>query len=164
MVRTWYLETMDTQNSLTIGRLAAQTGVGVETIRFYERKGLIQKPVKRGSGYRQYSNDDPRKVHFIRRAQDLGFTLREIKELLEMDAKAGVSCAAVKPKTRAKLEEVEGKIEDLKRMRDALKRLQTCCGLDVGKDDHCRILDCFQSGCSCCQVSKRPTRRKGAGR
>src|SRR5579859_2982885 len=119
---------MESRNTLTIGRLAAQTGVGVETIRFYERKGLIRKPLKRASGYRQYSDDDSRRIHFIRRAQELGFTLREIKDLLDMDARASISCSAVKPKTEAKLQEVQDKIEDLKRMRDALKRLQTCCG------------------------------------
>jgi MerR family mercuric resistance operon transcriptional regulator len=146
--------------NLTIGKQAEQTGVGVETIRFYERKGLIRQPTKTGSGYRRYSDDDPRRIHFIRRAQDLGFSLREIKNLLEMDVKAGVSCPNVRPITRAKLEEVEGKIEDLRRIRSALVRVNRCCGPgSSGKSDRCRILDCFQDGCRCCELRGPVSRR-----
>ena len=101
---------------LTIGKLAEKAQVGVETIRFYERKGLIKKPTSRRGAFRVYSNELISKIYFIKKAQDLGFTLNEVKELLELNTKPRITCGTVKIKTLAKIEEIDAKIADLKRM------------------------------------------------
>jgi len=78
--------------SMTIGKLAKRAGVGVETIRFYERKGLLPEPPRRYSGYREYPESAIDRVRFIRRAKELGFTLKEIGELLELRIRPGTTC------------------------------------------------------------------------
>src|SRR4051812_48184680 len=117
-VRTWYSWTMT--NALTIGTLAEQSGVGVETVRFYERKGLIDRPAKRAVGYRQYSADDVLRIQFIKRTQELGFSLREIKELLSLNTRPQATCADMRVRTDRKIEEIEAKIQDLKTMKKTL--------------------------------------------
>ncbi len=128
-------------NRFTIGKLARASGVGVETVRFYERKGLIARPTAR-EGYRIYSEDDARRIRFIKRAQELGFTLKELKTLLELNANRRLTCAEVQHHTDAKTSEVEAKIRDLQKMKRSLKNLSKAC--DDGKDAvaQCRIPDC----------------------
>lgn len=92
---------------LKIGEVASQAGVGVETIRFYERKGLIDRPRRPLSGFRHYDDQMPRRIRFIRHAQELGFSLREIRELFDLRVDPSVSCADVKAKAVAKIGEVE---------------------------------------------------------
>src|SRR3989338_7084100 len=107
--------------SFTIGKVAGLTGVGIETLRFYEREGLIPEPPRRGSGYREYPPVIVDRIHFIKRAKDLGFTLAEIRELLSLSVGPKSTCADVKKKAEEKITEVEVKIADLKRIQKALQ-------------------------------------------
>jgi len=133
-------------NRFTIGKLARASGVGVETVRFYERKGLITRPTAR-EGYRIYSEDDARRIRFIKRAQELGFTLREITGLFELHGDSRVvSCGSVKRHTDAKLKEVEQKMRDLQKMKRSLKKLSEACGDGKEAVARCRISDCFEPG------------------
>ena len=126
------------QNSFTIGQLAAGGGVGVETIRFYQRKGLLDQP-ERESGIRRYGADDLRCLRFIKQAQSAGFTLEEIKELLALDA--GEDRSRARTLAAARIEALDAKIAELKRARDALKRLATECS--KGDSGPCPILASF---------------------
>ncbi|MDZ7829019.1 MAG: MerR family DNA-binding protein [Halofilum sp. (in: g-proteobacteria)] len=113
-------------STLSIGRLAKSTGVGVETIRFYEREGLLEAPARTASGYRQYTPDAVSRLGFIRRAKQLGFSLGEIRELLSLAGAEG-DRAQVKALTEHKLAEIERRIEELHRMRAALAELNRQC-------------------------------------
>jgi MerR family transcriptional regulator, mercuric resistance operon regulatory protein len=123
---------------LTIGRLAAEGGVGVETVRFYQRKGLLQTP-PRDSGIRRYSSEDLRRLRFIRQAQAAGFTLEQIKELLTLDS--GEDRDRARELAQSRLEALDEKIAELTRARNALGRLAEACGAE-GKGD-CPILASF---------------------
>jgi MerR family mercuric resistance operon transcriptional regulator len=126
--------------ALTIGRLAKQAGVGVETIRFYEREGLIAQPDRRPSGYRQYPPEAVRRVRFIRHAKELGFTLREIQELLGLRVDPRSTCADVRGRAKAKIADIEERIASLQRMKGALERLcRKCRGREPATE--CPILD-----------------------
>ncbi|WP_043342333.1 MerR family transcriptional regulator [Belnapia moabensis] len=124
--------------SLTIGELAAAGGVGVETIRFYQRKGLLRTPA-RGDGIRHYGREDVRRLRFVRQAQTAGFTLEEIRELLDLDASEDRSRA--RELAKARIEALDAKIADLHRARDALRRLARKCG--EGSIGPCPILTSF---------------------
>lgn len=132
----------------TISSLARLSGVGVETVRFYERRGLIKQPSVK-EGFRKYSEEDARRIRFIKRAQDLGFTLKEIKALLELNADPRATCSDVKNQTEAKMKEVEEKIRDLKKMKRSLKNLSEACGESKKAMAHCEILSCFEPGWNC---------------
>ena len=124
--------------SLTIGELAAAGGVGVETIRFYQRRDLLRTPA-RGGGIRHYGRDDVRRLRFIRQAQAAGFTLEEIRELLELDA--GEDRGRARELAKARIEALDAKIADLQRARDALRRLARECG--AGSTGPCPIFASF---------------------
>lgn len=126
--------------SLTIGQVARQAGVGVETIRFYEREGLIAEPARRESGYRQYGPEAVTRIRFVRHARDLGFSLKEIRELLELRVHPESSCADVRARVRSKIEDVESKMASLARMKAALARLELRCG-GQGPTSDCPILE-----------------------
>jgi len=126
--------------SLTIGELAAAAGVGRETIRYYERTGLLKEPPRSGAGYRQYAADAVDRLRFIRRSQELGFTLREIAELLSFRIDEVSACDTVQARARAKLVTVEEKIDDLRRIGDALERLVEKCEARQPTSD-CPILE-----------------------
>ncbi len=132
---------------MTIGKLAKEAGVGVETIRFYERKGLIRKPPKKDGGFRTYSEDEVVRIRFIRRAQELGFTLREVKELVELQTKKKMTGGQVQKKADQKLEEIRQKISDLQKMEESLAQLSRLCGAGEQSANECRFLDCFEKGC-----------------
>lgn len=132
---------------MTIGKLAKAAGVGVETIRFYERRGIIRKPLKRDSGFRSYAPDEATRVLFVKRAQELGFTLREIKELLDIQAKRKITGSQIKEKAEEKIAEIRKKISDLHHMEASLRRLSDVCGRGEQAIRECKIFDCFQSGC-----------------
>src|SRR5207245_11222249 len=100
---------------LTTGQLARRGGVGVETVRFYERQGLLEEPARKESGYRQYEEDVVARLRFIRRAKELGFSLKEINELLALRVDPDTTCAEVRTKAQAKIADVEQKIEALQR-------------------------------------------------
>lgn len=125
-------------NSLTIGQLAAGGGVGVETIRFYQRKGLLETPT-RETGIRRYGSEDLRRLRFIRQAQAAGFTLEEIRELLELDSSEDRSRA--RELAGSRIESLDAKIAELERARNALKRLAAECG--KGRSGPCPILASF---------------------
>jgi MerR family transcriptional regulator, copper efflux regulator len=130
---------------LTIGQLAKAGGVGVETIRFYEREGLIEEPPRRRSGYRQYPLSAVRRVLFIRRAKELGFTLSEIQGLLSLRVASDRTCAEVRDLTRAKLLDIERRIAELQRMGAALSRVARACR-GKGPTSECPLLDALDEG------------------
>lgn len=110
---------------LTIGTLAKRGGVNVETIRYYQRRGLLQEPIKPQGGFRHYSPDTVKRVRFIKRAQSLGFTLEEITGLLALDERK--ACLETRGIAAHKLELIEEKLADLTKMRNALTRLVREC-------------------------------------
>jgi MerR family mercuric resistance operon transcriptional regulator len=126
--------------SLKIGQVAGRTGLGVETIRFYERQGLIDEPPRRQSGYREYPEGVVTRIRFIKRAKELGFSLREIRELLDLRMRPDTTCAELKQQVTAKTAEVAGKLRDLERIHAALSRLAECCEGD-GPRSECPVLD-----------------------
>src|SRR5262249_35673627 len=125
---------------LTIGQVARQAGVGVETVRFYEREGLLEQPARRESGYRQYEDGVVARLRFIRRAKELGFTLKEIRELLALRDDPDASRADVRQRAEDKVADIEARVRDLLRMRDALLRLTAACH-GQGPADGCPILE-----------------------
>ena len=113
--------------SLRIGQLAQRSGVGVETVRFYEREGLIPAPPRRPSGYRDYPLETVDRIVFIRRAKELGFSLKEISELLDLRVRPRHNCAHVKRNADAKIADIDIKMAALRRMRRALMDLTRAC-------------------------------------
>jgi MerR family copper efflux transcriptional regulator len=112
---------------LSIGQLAREADIHLETIRFYEREGLMPVPARLPSGHRSFDNIALGRLRFIKRAQQLGFSLAEVRELLELQAQPDRDCADVCEKARQKLTDVEQKIRDLTRMKRALRHLTDCC-------------------------------------
>jgi Zn(II)-responsive transcriptional regulator len=133
---------------LTIGTLADVSGVGVETVRFYQRKGLVRTPVAL-TGFRTYVEDDAKRIRFIKRAQELGFTLREIKGLLALNVAPRATCADVKGHTDAKLNEIDRKIRDLRKMKRSLARLSAACAGGKRAIAECRIAHCLEPNNRC---------------
>ena len=112
---------------LTIGRVARLAGVGVETIRFYERKGLIPDPPRKASGYRQYPQEAVYRIRFIRRAKALGFSLQETKELFALRVDSESTCQDIRNRAEAKILDIEEKIRVLAKMKDELAKLAAAC-------------------------------------
>lgn len=128
---------------LRIGEVAKQSGVGVETVRFYERNGLLAEPKRKASGYRQYDEEAIAVLRFIRRAKELGFTLKEIKALLNLRLDRTATRAEVREQARKKVADIEAKITDLQRMSDSLQSLiKKCHGHGTTKG--CPILAALQ--------------------
>ncbi len=126
-------------NSLKTGELAKQAEVNVETLRFYERKGLLPEPPRLTSGYREYPPDTVERIRFIQRAKELGFTLREIKGLLELRVDPDTTCSQVREQAAEKIADVKQKISDLKKIERALNKLMNSCR-GSGPVDGCPIL------------------------
>ena len=114
-------------SEMTIGKAARAAGVGVETIRFYERNGLIEQPPKPARGFRVYPEETVRRVRFIRQGQELGFSLRQIAELLSLKADPATDCSDVRRRAQAKLDEVDEKLATLTGIRAALEELIAAC-------------------------------------
>lgn len=112
---------------MTIGELAAAADVNVQTVRYYERRGILAEPRRTDSGYRQYAAETAERLRFIKRAQQLGFSLEEIQELLELRVDDPSVCAAVEATTRRKITDVEQKIRELERLNRVLQRLAASC-------------------------------------
>ena len=113
---------------MTIGELAKKTTVNAQTIRYYEREGLLPDAHRwPDSGYRDFDEEALLRLRFIRSAKDLGFTLREIKELLDLRILPGESCKEMKSLLKAKLEEVDQRIKDMRRLRRVLQKLVAAC-------------------------------------
>ena len=113
--------------ALSIGEVADRAGVGVQTIRYYERRGLVSEPPRSSGGFRQFPERTVRRIRFIKRAQGLGFTLEEIEELLNLRADESASCSDVRSRAVAKLHEIDEKIDELREMREALQELVDAC-------------------------------------
>ncbi len=136
---------MDTRVAeLTIGKVARSAGLAIDTVRYYEREGLIEKPARTASGYRHYRADVIARLRFIRQAKELGFTLTEIRELLTLKVAPGKSCADVKSRAEAKIADVEQRIAQLARMKRALTKLVTACS-GRGPTSECPILDAMET-------------------
>jgi len=126
--------------NLTVGRLAKEVGINLETIRYYERRGLISEPPRNKSGHRQYSQEAVKRTDFIKRCQTLGFSLKEIEEILELRITPESSCADMKSRVAKKLTDVDKKVDELVQIRDALNRLlKKCTG--KGPIGSCPILE-----------------------
>jgi MerR family transcriptional regulator, copper efflux regulator len=127
--------------SLTIGKLAKDAGVNLETVRYYERRGLLPKPPRStSSGYRQFPEDAARRLRFIRRAQELGFSLAEIGELLSLRVSRTSTSGAIRTRTEAKIADIDSKIRTLESMKKSLQRLTKACDGCAPMAD-CPILD-----------------------
>ncbi|MFQ6104758.1 MAG: MerR family DNA-binding protein [Candidatus Glassbacteria bacterium] len=131
-------------NSLTIGQVAKEAGVNVETIRYYERRGLITRPPRPEYGYRRYPGDTVTRISFIKRAQELGFSLREISELLSLRVNPDTTCADVKHRAEKKINDIEERIRVLRKMKKALKKLAVSCD-GRGPTGECPILEFLDS-------------------
>ena len=128
---------------LTISQVASAADVNVETIRYYERRGLVPAPRRTPSGYRQFAEDAVTRLRFIKHAQDLGFSLKEIQELLALRVRHGGACDTVQRKTRQKIELVEQRIRDLQRIKRTLGRLAAACAARR-RTDECPILEALE--------------------
>jgi Hg(II)-responsive transcriptional regulator len=124
---------------MRIGEVAQHADVNVQTLRYYERRGLLPPPRRRPSGYREYPADTVRLVRFIKRAQDLGFTLRDIEELIELRRSPARNCASVRAAVARKAEDVAAKIRQLTALQKALAELTDACGSANGS--RCPIID-----------------------
>lgn len=128
---------------LSIGKLGERTGVNIETIRYYEKIGLLSPPDRSASGYRQYGAAHLGRLRFIRRGRDLGFSIDAIRALLRLAEHPDCPCDDADHLATQHLVEVERKIAELGRLRDELKKLADCHGGSVAE---CRILDALASG------------------
>lgn len=129
----------------TVGRLAREVGINLETVRFYERNGLLPKPRRSASGYRLYTTDVTRRLKFIKRAQELGFSLHEIRELLALRASPGTNRnGEIRRRTELKIADIENKIKTLELMRGVLRNLvESCCA--CAPHSKCPILESFEN-------------------
>ncbi len=130
-----------TEARLTIGRVAEAAGVNIETIRYYQRRGLINLPPKRARGFRYYPPSTANRVRFIKRAQSLGMSLKEVQRLLRLDAKG--ACSETRSLAVAKLALIEEKLSELTQLRDVLQRLVVACDQPHGAS--CPIIDRLES-------------------
>ena len=129
------MKELDSNGSgLTVGRTASLAAVGIPTMRFYERAGLLPKPTRTAANYRLYPEDVVTRIRFIKRAQQLGFTLKEIKELLGLRISRRTSCAQVRSHAENKMADIEKRISSLREMKRALTRLAHDCETQSGGD------------------------------
>lgn len=128
--------------SLTVGELAERAGIHPESVRFYETQRLMPEPVRTRAGYRMYTEVSVRRIRFIKRAQELGFSLKEVKELLAFSEDRGLDCSDVRALAQAKVVEISSKIETLESMRRALGELTEACP-GSGSVTRCSILECI---------------------
>ncbi len=130
-------------STYSIGFIAKQSGISVETIRYYEKEGLIEAPDRKESGYRQYKDGAIERLSFIQQAKELGFSLKEIRELLSIKSDANMVCNDVKQLAQEKLSGIENKIKMLQRMRKSLKKLIDVCPGQAPLNE-CPILDALE--------------------
>lgn len=126
-------------SEITIGELADRVGINIETIRYYEREGIIPEPPRNKSGYRIYGREDITRLEFIKTAKMLGFSLQEISELLSLSVDQDSDFKEVRCRVQEKVEVIDKKIEKLKRMRQILTELITACDTEK-TTDRCPIL------------------------
>jgi len=130
---------MEEMGRIAIGALSKQTGTNIETIRYYERVGLLPAPGRTAGGYRLYGPDHLKRLTFIRRARALGFSLAEVRRLLTLSDQRRRPCAEVRVVAAAHLEDVKGKIADLRQMERVLKETVARC--DAGSGSQCPMID-----------------------
>lgn len=130
--------------SLKIGEVAERGGVNLQTIRYYEREGLLAEPPRQASGYRMFPETAVHRIRFIKRAQELGFSLAEIRELLSLREEAHADARAMRERAQAKIADIERKILTLRAMKSALHRLTEKCP-GCGPLSDCPILDALQA-------------------
>jgi Hg(II)-responsive transcriptional regulator len=130
------------ENKLTVGKVAKAAGVGVETLRFYEREGVLDPPARTASGYRIYDAHTIDRIRFIHRAQGLGFTLREIRELIALDSDPDAECDELRAHAVHKVELIERKIADLEAMKIGLGALLDSCTAGQPIRD-CPVMRCL---------------------
>jgi MerR family mercuric resistance operon transcriptional regulator len=130
--------------ALKIGEVAERGGVNLQTIRYYEREGLLPEPPRLESGYRMFPESTVRRVRFIKRAQEIGFSLGEIRELLSLRVDAQRESAEVRALAQAKMADIDGKIRTLKAMKTVLNRLTERCS-GCGPASECPILESIDS-------------------
>jgi MerR family copper efflux transcriptional regulator len=131
---------------MTRTALARRVGVNGETIRFYESRGLLPEPARTAAGYRQYGGADAARLVFIKRSQELGFTLEEIKELLSLHAAPKRSSRQVKALAESKVSEIAARIRDLRRVQSALRKISAECD-GSATNDECPILRALSNSC-----------------
>lgn len=130
---------------LRIGQVAKSAGIGVETVRFYEKAGLLPAPPRKASGYRQYPADTVERIRFVQAAKRIGFTLKEIRELLSLRVSKRRTCSDVKQRATTKIADIDARIAELQRVRAALVHLAaTCTG--SGSTSACPLLDALERG------------------
>lgn len=125
------------------GEVAQEAGVNLQTLRYYERRGLLKEPPRRPSGYRTYARDTVDRLRFVKRAQQLGFTLAEVETLLHLAAGGPTSCDRARTMAREKATELDAKIASLTAMRKALERLIDTCDLPRGSRK-CPLINSLQ--------------------
>src|SRR5262245_15337371 len=145
---------MDACQRLTIGALSEQTGANIETIRYYERVGILPKPPRSSGGHRLYANEHKQRLVFIRRARHLGFSLQQVRELLGLTGDPGLACAKVKIITEQHISDIRKRVQDLKRLERVLCDMVAECRDDKAGD--CPILDALALDAP----QKRPLERR----
>jgi len=130
--------------SFTVGALANNAGVNVETVRYYEKIGLMPKPKRKESRYRVYDESDLARLKFIFRAKQLGFTLKEIKELLELRIESKATCGDIKNLSSRKIEDIEQRINDLQNIKKVLTKLIHQCVNEELSSEECPILEAIE--------------------
>ena len=135
-------------NNLTVGKVAKAAGVGVETLRFYEREGVLDPPARTKTGYRVYDERTIDRIRFIHRAQELGFTLREIRELIVLDSDPDAECDDLRAHAVNKLELIQKKINDLEAMKGGLGKLLDSCTIGQPIRD-CPVMRCLTEARQC---------------
>lgn len=136
-------------STLSIGRLSQQSGVKVETIRYYERNGLLAAPQRTPNGYRYYGTEAVKRLHFIRRGRGLGFGLEEIRSLLQLADQPQQPCHEADQLVQAHLTAVDDKIRDLQAIRSVLEQLANCQSQTA---EHCRLLEALEER-TCCNLN-----------
>ena len=131
-------------NSFTVGALADKAGINLETVRYYEKIGLLPKPKRKESRYRIYDENDFARLKFIIRAKELGFTLNEIKELLDLRIESKATCGDIKKIAGHKIEDIEQKIKDLQNIKKVLTKLIHQCVNEEISSDECPILEAIE--------------------
>ena len=121
--------------TMKIGEVAKLSGTGIETIRFYEREGLLLEPERRPSGYRQYDESTVERLEYIRRAKELGFTLAEIRELMELSFVSQTCCDHIRQRAETKITDIESKIRNLQQMKRSLGKIVQRCRNKNSTDD-----------------------------
>jgi MerR family mercuric resistance operon transcriptional regulator len=152
---------MIAEKPLSIGALAQSSGVPIETIRYYERIGLLPTPHRSPSGYRAYTADEVRRLSFVRRARELGFSLSEVRALLGLAAQPGATCAEVRDLAAGHVEEIRRKVHDLKAMQRVLDEMIGRC--ERGESPDCPIIHALSYTPELGKSSNKGPKRRRAG-